>query len=427
MAQYRSMHASPRRTQRRSSARFIVTVFLTTAVVATGGFGTLPDNPITEAVQEEIGKNVPESILEPVNSYLNQLSAPTIPPLPSSPPDPALDLIGLLVGTPDQGTQSSSTETSTATGLLTQTETVTATGITHTPTITRTATLTPTASRTSTASPTPTVTPTLLPFTTFRVSGVDITDDLTQFGTSITVTPGQEFYVSYNFQVINNNCLGCRTQLVTGLGGPGAHGGSCAYDGDPGAFPGSTGSEFATLTAPLNPGTFPVVVEYFWEPDCATALANYGFGLGPQVIGQITVVVPTITPTDTPALVAGFYVSGVDLNGAGTAVTVPAGYPVVVTYNYQVFSDPCPGCITQLVTGLGASGTHGGSCAYNGVPGVSPGATGSENIMLTAPSTPGTYSVTVEYHWQYTCADALALYGTGAAVASQVIGQMIVP
>jgi hypothetical protein len=437
MDRYQSLRHPPRRAEHRSSARYIVTVVLTTAVVATGGFGTLPDNPITETFQEEIGENVPVSILEPVNSYLELLSAPTIQPLPTSPPDPALDLVGLLIGLPattdeaPAGTQPLSNETLTATAPLTQTETATATEITHTVTPSRTATgtSTPTASRTSTATSTPTATPTFLPFTGFTVSGVDITDDLTQFGTSITVTPGQDFFVSYNFQVFNNPCPGCNTQLVTGLGSRGSHGNACAYNGVPGVFPGDTGFEAVTLTAPSTPGRYPVVVEYHWQFNCADALANYGSGgaVAPQVIGQITVVIPTATPTNTPAPFMGFNVSAINLNGSGSTVSVPAGEPVVVSYNYQVFSDPCPGCITQLVTGLGAPGTHDGSCTYNGVPGVSPGVTGSENTTLMAPSTPGTYNVTVEYHWQFNCTDALTFYGTGAAVPVRAIGQIIVP
>jgi len=434
MDPYRSLRHPPRRVERRSSARFMVTVFLTTAVVATGGFGALPDNPITKTVQEEIGKNVPESFLGPVNNYLNELSVPTIPPLPASSPDPGLDLIGLLIGspvlvteTPSLESQASSSETLTATPQLTQTETMTTTAITNTATMTRTATRTstPTASRTATA----TSTPTSFQFNGFAVSGADLTDDLTQFGTSITVVPGQEFFVSYSYQVFNDPCPGCLTQLVTGLGSAGSHGGSCAYNGVPGVSPGDTGSEAVTLTAPSTSGTYNVVVEYHWQFNCADALANYGSGgaAPAQVIGQINVVVPTVTPTNPPASFTGFNISAVNLNGTGTSTLVPAGYPVVVTYNYQVFNDPCPGCITQLVTGLGAPGSHGGSCAYDGIPGVSPGTTGSESITLIAPSAPGTYNVIVEYHWQFSCSGALTNYGSGGAVPVRVIGQIIVP
>ena len=437
MTQYRSLRSPPRRAERRSSARFIVTVVLTSAVVATGGFGALPDNPVTDIVQEEIGKNVPESFLEPVNSYLEELSAPTIEPLPAS-PNPPLDLIGLLLDvpvtedlTPDSGIQSSSTETLAVTASLTQTETMTPTEITHTltPTLTETSTFTPTPSRTLTPTITSTFTPTFRPFTGFIVSGADMTDDLTQFGTSITLAPGADFYVSYNFQVFNDPCPGCITQLVTGMGSAGTHGGTCAYNGVPGIFPGGFGFEAVTLTAPSTPGLYNVVVEYHWQFTCADALANYGSGgnASSQVIGQVNVQVPAATPTYTPAPFTGFNISAVNLNGGGPSVTVPGGGPVVVSYNYQVFSDPCPGCITQLVTGLGTPGSHNGSCAYNGVPGVSPGVNGSYSASLLVPATPGTYSVIVEYHWQFSCTDALANYGSGGNVPVRVIGQIIVP
>ena len=80
MARYRSVRQPARRAERRSSFRFLVTALLTTTMVATGGFGALPDNPVTQALQEEIGQNIPEPLLNPLNSYLEQLSAPTIRP-----------------------------------------------------------------------------------------------------------------------------------------------------------------------------------------------------------------------------------------------------------------------------------------------------------------------------------------------------------
>jgi hypothetical protein len=119
-----------------------------------------------------------------------------------------------------------------------------------------------------------------------------LTDDLYQFGTSITLSPGQEFYVSYNFRVFNDPCPGCITQLVTGLNFPGSYGEWCAYDGIPGVSPGVSGSEATTLYAPEASGTYPVIVAYFWHFSCADALANYPSGTGFQfsrVIGQVIV------------------------------------------------------------------------------------------------------------------------------------------
>ena len=98
MAQYRSVRQPARRAERRSSYRFLVTALLTTTMVATGGFGALPDNAVTQALQEEIGQNFPEPLLNPLNSYLEQLSAPTIQPQLTSEPNPPLDLVGLFLG-----------------------------------------------------------------------------------------------------------------------------------------------------------------------------------------------------------------------------------------------------------------------------------------------------------------------------------------
>ena len=128
-----------------------------------------------------------------------------------------------------------------------------------------------------------------------------------------------------------------------------------------------------------------------------------------------------------PLPFAGFNVSAVSLNGSGSAVTVSPGASVVVTYNFRVFNhSSCPSCITQLVTGLGAPGSHGGSCAYHGIPSISPGNTGFENTEIMAPSAPGTYNVVVEYHWEFSCANALTYYGSRDGVPPQVIGQIIV-
>ena len=76
---------------------------------------------------------------------------------------------------------------------------------------------------------------------------------------------------------------------MTGLGTPGSHGGTCAYNGQPGVFPGATGSENVTLTAPAASGTYDVVANSFWDWDCAGALADYGYSGYRQSIGQIIV------------------------------------------------------------------------------------------------------------------------------------------
>jgi hypothetical protein len=131
---------------------------------------------------------------------------------------------------------------------------------------------------------------------------------------------------------------------------------------------------------------------------------------------------PTTTLTPTPTFGPQLIISNVSLNGGGSSISVPPGSPVTITYDFQVMSDGCPGCITQLVTGLGTPGSHGGTCAFNGGAGVFPGVTGAENTTLTMPTAAGTYNVSVRYSWELGCPGALSGYGPGG----QVIGQITV-
>jgi hypothetical protein len=394
MTQYRSTPQPARRTAHRSSFRFLVTTILTTTMVATGGFGTLPDNPVTQGLQEEIGQNVPEPLLNPINSYLEQLSAPTIPPQPTSPPNPGLDLVGLLLSDTTREPMVSeevpadeiSTPIETAADTGTPTTTGTALRGTATATLTTTRTLTPSSTFTSTATVTP------------NCSAPSTTSANTTFFNSSLQTIAV-YWVDFS----------CRLVLYATLS------------------PGQS----------LIQGTY--IGHRWWFIDSSTEhlIATYVVSSANDVVDVSTGAIAAATSTPTPTLVptptattapsAGFYVSAVSIDGSGSVATVPPGQPVSVTYNYQVFSDACPGCITQLVTGLGYAGSQSEWCAYDGIPGYSPGASGSESTTLLAPSTSGTYYVTVEYHWQYTCPDALANYGAGGAVPPQVIGQLIVP
>ena len=400
MTQYRSTRQPPRRAPRHSSLRFLVTTLITTTMVATGGFGALPDNPVTQQLQEEIGQHVPESVLNPVNSYLEQLSAPTIQPLPTSTPNSSLDLVGLILDamTPQSTVLESGIEDQTSIPIETATEAGTQT-ITHTPspgTVTPTISATPTLTPTSTLTPTATATPTancsspstVLASTTFfnssqqtiKVYWVDSTCKLVLY---FTLGPGQSMiqptYIGHRWWFIDSSGHLIADYVV-----------SSAND----VVDVSTGAVTAATATP-TPTSVP-------------------------------------TPTTTNVPFTGFTVSNVnltdDISQFGTSITIPPGQPFYVSYDFQVFNHPsCPSCITQLVTGLGMAGSHGGSCAYNGIPGLFPGVSGSEAVTLFAPEASGTYPVVVEYHWQYTCTDALANYGGGGAVSPQVIGRVTVP
>jgi hypothetical protein len=379
--------------------RFFLTFTVTTTVIATGAFGAIPNNPVTNTFQEEIGQNVPEPFLEPLNSYLDELSVPTIQPQFTSQPNAPLDVVGLFI--PDSATETSQVlDSPTAT-----IETVTADDrptITETPIFTSTTTSTP--SRTPTVTPTSTVTPTATATLTCSPPSTN----------SVTTT-----FFNSSARAINVYWfdLSCRINLTRTL---------------------NPGDSYIQNTYIGHLWQFRDAGNQFW-------LANYVVSAANEVVdvstGRTSVATATSTstrtatatvtatpppPPPTTAPFAGFFISGVDINGAGSVATVSPGASVLVTYNYQVFNDPCPGCITQLVTGLGSPGTHGGFCAYNGVPGIFPGQSGGEEITLTAPLSPGTYNVIVEYHWQFTCGDALTNYGSGGNVPRQIIGQIIV-
>jgi hypothetical protein len=372
-----------------------VTALLTTTMVATGGFGTLPDNPVTQRLQEEIGENVPESLLDPINSYLEELSAPTIQPRPTSTPNPSLDLVGFLLGdiTSEPAVSVSETFTPTEMPTDTGTPTLTETPVTHTMTVTLT--------------PTQTFTPTLT-FTATATATPNCARPSTVFVNTTFFNSSQR---TINVYWVDP---GCRLVLYSTLG---------------------PGQSFVQ-------GTY---IGHLWDfRDSSTGqwIGNYIVSSANDVVdvstGAISAATSTPTPTSIPtptattAAFVGFTVSNVDMTDDisqfGTFITIDPGQPFYVSYEFQVFNHPsCPGCITQLVTGLGTGGSHGGSCAYHGIPPLFPGVSGTEAVTLFAPSVSGTYPVVVEYHWQYTCADALANYGGGGAVSPRVIGQVIVP
>ncbi|NJC98713.1 MAG: hypothetical protein FIB03_20670 [Anaerolineae bacterium] len=381
------MRQTPERTRRRSSFRLLVATLLTTSMVATGGFGALPDNPVTQAVQEVIGENAPESLLEQINSYLDQLSAPTIEPQFNETRNPPLDLVGLLIG-------DTTFESSDGSSL----------SITETPTVTSTPLITETPSSTPARTATLTATPTFTPSRTFTPTFTP-----TRTCSNPSTIPAVTTFYNSSAQTIEVYLVDptCALKIYSTLG--------------------------PEQSVVLD--TFIGQLWWFIDTPAGRLIADYVVSSANESVDVSTgaVVVATATPStpDAPAQFTGFTISNVDMTDDvtqfGTSITLEPGQEFYVSYSFRVFSDPCPGCVTQLVTGLGSPGTHGGTCAYNGVPGVSPGVTGSEAVTLYAPEASGTYPVVVEYHWQYSCGDALTFYGTGGAVPSQVIGQVTVP
>lgn len=421
MDRYKSMRSPSKSAPRRSSFRYLATVLVTTSMVATGGFGALPDNPVTQAVQEEIGRNFPEEILEPINSFLDELSVPTIPPQPDSNPNPTLDLIGLFLG--DMASE-------TPEDLISVTATAETLSLADTPTsaeapagaLTSTSTFTATATFTSTPTFTPTFTPTSTP--TLVCSRPSLTPVTTTFINSSLLTI-DIYLVDPACNLVTKGALGPGEFILQGT-----HVGELWWfiDSSNGHLIADYVISAADEIVDVSTGAANV------PTSTPTATPTFTKTATPSFTGTSTVTrtpTPTATIPATATPFAGFTVSNVvltdDVSQFGTSITLEPGQEFYVSYDFRVFNDPCPGCITQLVTGLGVSGSTGEWCAYDGVPGVFPGTTGSESATLYAPEASGTYPVVVEYHWQYYCGDALTLYGTGGAVPPRVIGQVIVP
>lgn len=360
--------SSARPRARRSIVHLLFTFTLTTTMVATAGFGALPENPITTAFQEVIGENVPPELLEPFNQYLDEVSAPQIPPRPvsdsdeESQPDPAGALASLFeqttaVPTPTQtlssiqGTLAAIASTQTQVAFIqtapadwaqtqtqeplqtpSQTSTSTEThtpGPTETLNLTQTQTQTPTPSITLTASPTPVESPT--PTLTFTPTIVLPTATFTTVPTP-TFTNSPE-----------------PTPTITNT--PGLSSGSCVKN----------------------------------SPNTSTY---------------------------------GCLVSSILLNGVNqTTLTVSTGQAFTFSYSYQVWSDPgnSTGAM-QIIAGLET--VSASTCDYQNSPGVYPGQTGgSYTHTFNAPSTPGNYAIFIRWIQQSGCSlSNYAGYGTVIAL-----------
>lgn len=318
--------------KRRSGFRFLFTFAVTTTMIATGGFGAFPENPLTQTFQEVIGENIPADFLQPFNSYMEVVSAPTIQPKVDSasevePPLDPLSALAELFATDDAISQpligTAIVETAVAMIAETQTQIASATigSSSSTPILSQTPTQTPsmTALPSATNSPipsstsapiiyyptntkkpslptnTPTFTPTNTPSPTVAPAGFSLTgttvNTLTNGG-AVFAFPGGTFTVNFNYTVwAASNCPGCTIQLVSGMGSSGNVGTTnCAYTGQPGISPGTSGSSSLTLTAPATAGTYDIVVQLLAQPDCATAITSYTGTTGIyQKIGQVVV------------------------------------------------------------------------------------------------------------------------------------------
>lgn len=311
-------------------------------MVATGGFGMFPENPLTQTFQQVLADNFSAEYLDPFNAYLDELSVPTIKPGAGSgtEQDPPFDPLGTLVAISEEEATPGADGTAlveTAVASILETVTELAPSSTSTLIPTSTVTLPPLPSDTPppsfTVSPVPSNTLAYTPPTQTRKPRVNSTKTLsltttvfptlaatdtptpvpasggscvTSFAnttdydcvvsnvrldgtpqTSLTVLTGQNFTFEYDFQVwAAPSCPGCSMQVLAGLESNPLP--ACDYSGIPGANPGASGASLIhTIVAPATPGSYAIFVRWTQQADCASATTNYG-GFG-TVIALITV------------------------------------------------------------------------------------------------------------------------------------------
>jgi hypothetical protein len=327
--------------------RLLFTFTLTTIMIATAGFGALPENPLTDTFRTVLGGILPPDLLNPLDSYLEMVSSPQIQPKLASvsdgaPPSdiapteqPPLDPVGWLFSLLERNNNAalpaaSSLDATQIALAATQTQVVFLQSVTSTYTQISTGTAIPsiapppTAISSATATqifvpiyfppsatslpplPTFTFTPTFTPSPTFtNTPGVaegscdDSSLDSATYDclvsnimlngvvqSSLTVSPNQTFTFSYNYQIWNDPAAPLAPmQLIAGLETVSAT--TCDYQNIPGPYPGqSGGSVVHTFTAPATPGSYAIFIR--WKQDGGCNLANYGgFGV---VLAIITVV-----------------------------------------------------------------------------------------------------------------------------------------
>lgn len=347
--------------------RTMIATALTSTMIATAAFGTVAENPLSQQFQEVIDENIPVEVLAPLNQALEQAGLPTVPASQS------IETLYQDDGKPaptflDAVMQVASGEIlfvpNPDTGPSEQEQTAIPAESSTTAPLTATASLTNSPSPTLTTSTTVSLTPT------------------------VTQTP-----------TVSDTPSATATFFLA----------------SPTHSPSRTKKPTETWTPTATPSTTFTPTLTFTPTETIAATATPS---------ETITATNTVEPTQAPPP-EGFIIWNISLNGGGSSTNTTPGGSVNVTYDFQIYSlDACPGCIVQLVTGLGSPGSHGGSCPFDGGPGSYPGSLGSENTTLLAPDAAGSYDVFVVYTWEYTCSGALQNYPNG--VLSLVIGQITV-
>ena len=117
-------------------------------------------------------------------------------------------------------------------------------------------------------------------------------------------------------------------------------------------------------------------------------------------------------------------ITNFNFSNGTTAISVASGATVSGTISYQLWNrTTCPACIAQIVIGIENDAQI---CAYNGIPGVYPGKSGTASVTLKAPTTSGVYNVKYLGTLQYNCTDAQAIYEQAPPSSANKLGSITV-
>jgi hypothetical protein len=273
-------------------------------------------------------------------------------------------------------------------------------------------------------------------------------------GFSVTAKPGESLLVLATWKIGNPaSCPGCDRRIALGVEGEAS---GCLDAGTPATCPASSpGQGFASLKAPVDPGTYTVFAAPVKASDCKTALAAYA-DAPRTAVGTVVVAgdCPPDTCPGTPcdpadckaldrlcgtwgdgcrhplecgACAAGLEcsfsgrcegmcthgtlsVSGVSLNGGGKVASSVPGGSVSFAFDLEVGNpDPCEPCGRQAVVGI----DEAGPCTDLGIPKTCP-ATSLAKLAGTvqAPASAGTWEVAVAVPAATGCPAAKGLFST---------------
>ena len=126
--------------------------------------------------------------------------------------------------------------------------------------------------------------------------------------------------------------------------------------------------------------------------------------------GTVTVMDSNGGSVSAPFTIAGtavsaldFTITNVSVNGAGRQITAAPGAPINVSVSFNIADNACPGCVEFIQIAFANGPPPNTACAYKGIPGLTPGATGTGSVSLTAPSVPGRYYIGVDREQDFQC------------------------